>query len=149
MRGWIKLEKNWLRVSNVRNINTGKTLQWSHTHLIIYLYLRDRYLYFKRQGTDFFDNQDVLAKDIGIPVRTLKRRLKEFSEAGIIKINKKHLRGHTSSNSYVILDIFTFSLFEVILDDGTRLDKEQKSIDTHKRVVKQVSYYEEDGKEPF
>ena len=118
VKGWIKLEKQLLSVAKVKNLMTGAEVVWSHSHMVLFLYMKDRADHFKRQGAEYFDNQETLAQDVGMSVASVKRRLKEFYDLGAVMVTKKKLKGFLSSNSYSVLDVFNAPMFEVTLIDG-------------------------------
>lgn len=118
VKGWIKLEKQLLNVAKVRNVMNGAEVDWSHSHTILLLYMKDRAEHFKRQGAEYFDNQETLAREVGMSVASVKRRLKEFYDLGAVLVTKKKLKGFLSSNSYYVLDVFNAPMFEITLLSG-------------------------------
>lgn len=117
-KGWLKIEKQWLKIIEVRNTMTGKAVKWSHTHTILAAYLTDRYNHFKGIHKEFFDNQENISAEVGMSLSVVQRRMKDLSSIGALRTTKKKLRGFVSSNSYVVLDVFSVPMFQVILDGG-------------------------------
>lgn len=138
-KGWLKLEKQLLKVVLVKNTMTGEEVKWSHTHTLLFLYMNDRYSHFKRQGGEFFDNQENIAVETGISLAVVKRRLKDFYRLGVMRTEKKKLTGFVFSNSYTVLDIFTAPMFEAITSEGEILEKFSEAHAPIKAPMKSVS----------
>ena len=90
-KGWLKLEKSLLKVVQVKNVMTGESVEWTHVHTILFLYMQDRYKHFKNLGKEFYDNQENIAQETGIPLRSLSRKMKELYRIGAVRAEKKKI----------------------------------------------------------
>ena len=135
-KGWLKLEKSLLKVVQVKNVMTGESIEWTHIHTILFLYMQDRHKHFKKMGNAFYDNQENIAQETGISLASLKRRLKELYRIGAVRVEKKKLSGFLNSNAYVVLDVFHAPMFEAVTADGEILEKFTEA----KEAVKVPSY---------
>lgn len=141
-KGWLKLEKSLLKVVLVKNLMSGEMVEWSYSHTILFLYLKDRHDHFKRIGNEFFDNQEQIALDIGLSIASLKRKMRDLYRLGAVRVEKKKMGGFINSNSYTVLDIFSSPMFESITVDGEVLEKHvevQNKELASKRVPKTIS----------
>jgi hypothetical protein len=112
--GWLMLNKSILPVKQLKNNRTGIEVEWTHDHTILWLYMLDRYNFFKKQGGSFYDNTIQISTTTGIQPRTLTRRLKDLCDVGLVEITKiklPHHVGYQRSNSYVVHDIVDNLLF--------------------------------------
>lgn len=135
-KGWLKLEKSLLKVVQVKNVMTGESVEWTHVHTILFLYMQDRYKHFKKMGNEFFDNQESIAQETGVPLRSLSRRMKELYKIGAIRVEKKKMGGYLQSNAYTVLDVFHAPMFEAVTVGGEILEKFTDA----KEAVKASSY---------
>ena len=122
-KGWLKLEKSLLKVVQVKNVMTGESVEWTHVHTILFLYMQDRHKHFKNLGNEFYDNQENIAHETGISLASLKRRLKELYRIGAVRVEKKKLNGFLHSNAYTVLEVFSVPMFEAVTADGEILEK--------------------------
>lgn len=147
-KGWIKVEKQWLKIVEVRNVMSKECVQWSHTHTLLTLYLIDRYKHFHSSGNEFFDNLESIAFETGISLSVVKRRMKDLTKLGALRTTKKKLRGFVASNSYVVLDVFSAPMFQLVLAGGEVVEAEQKITSTiQKKFINKVG--EKDPEAPF
>lgn len=143
-KGWIKVEKQWLKIVDVRNVMSKECVQWSHTHTLLTLYLIDRYKHFHSSGNEFFDNLESIAFETGISLSVVKRRMKDLTKLGALRTTKKKLRGFVASNSYVVLDVFSAPMFQVVLAGGEVFKAEQP---VQKKFINKIG--EKDPDAPF
>ena len=107
----------------VKNVMTGESVEWTHVHTILFLYMQDRYKHFKNLGKEFYDNQEDIAQETGIPLRSLSRKMKELYRIGAVRAEKKKIGGYLKSNAYTVLDVFSVPMFEAVTADGEVLEK--------------------------
>ena len=143
-KGWIKVEKQWLKIVEVRNVMSKECVQWSHTHTLLTLYLIDRYKHFHSSGNEFFDNLESIAFETGISLSVVKRRMKDLTKLGALRTTKKKLRGFVASNSYVVLDVFSAPMFQLVLAGGEIATAEKP---VQKKFINKVG--EKDPEAPF
>lgn len=104
--------KNIMSAIGFVNLNTGETIKLSAEQKIIWLYILDRYKFFKEKGQLYFDNQVDIALACGVSERTVLRFINSLSNSvdregkhvgsGYLQINQTRIGGH-KSNSYVLL----------------------------------------------
>lgn len=94
--------KNILSAVGFVNINTGETIKLSAEQKIIWLYMLDRYKFFKEKDQQYFDNQSDIASAAAVSERTVLRFIKSLSDYGYLQINQTRIGGH-KSNSYTLL----------------------------------------------
>jgi len=147
-KGWLKIEKQWFKIVEVRNVMSKEAIKWSHTHTILTAYLLDRYKHFQSLNKEFFDNLESIAFETGISLSVVKRRMKDLTKLGALRTTKKKLRGFVASNSYVVLDVFYAPMFQLILDGGEIVEVEKPAaIPVQKKFVNKVG--EKDPEAPF
>ncbi|TXI33844.1 MAG: helix-turn-helix domain-containing protein [Aquipseudomonas alcaligenes] len=104
--------KNIMSAIGFVNLNTGETIKLSAEQKIVWLYILDRYKFFKEKGQLYFDNQSDIALACGVSERTVLRFINALSNSvdeegkhvgsGYLQINQTRIGGH-KSNSYTIL----------------------------------------------
>ena len=147
-KGWLKIEKQWFKIVEVRNVISKESVKWSHTHTILTAYLLDRYKHFQSLGKEFFDNLESIAFETGISLSVVQRRMKDLTKLGALRTTKKKLRGFVASNSYVVLDVFYAPMFQLVLAGGEIVEVEKPvAIPMQNRFVNKVG--EKDPEAPF
>lgn len=104
--------KNIMSAIGFVNLNTGETIKLSAEQKIVWLYILDRYKFFKEKGQLYFDNQADIALACGVSERTVLRFINALSNSvdkegkyvgsGYLQINQTRICGH-KSNSYTII----------------------------------------------
>ena len=143
-KGWIKLEKQWYKIVEVRNVMSKESVKWSHTHTLLTLYLLDRYKHFHSLNKEFFDNLESIAFETGTSLSVVQRRMKDLTKLGALRTTKKKLRGFVASNSYVVLDVFSAPMFQLVLAGGEVAEVEKPM---QKRFINKIG--EKDPDAPF
>lgn len=82
--------------------DAGKEVRLDLSRRVIWCYFLKRYEFFKQQGKEWFENQDVMAEALGVDRKTIQRFISEMVDAGYIIETKKTIRGAHKSNSYTI-----------------------------------------------
>lgn len=155
---YVRFEKELLKIKEVHNKN-GVVIQFNGNIKILYQYMHDRYLFFKRINKEFFDDQRDIAESVGIAERTCVSLVNTLCDFGLIEKTKKKIRGAWTSNSYVVHDIFDKEKF----DCGAKIERSvlhmNKPVQQQKPVVQKKhesavhtwsSSYDEDNVEcPF
>ncbi|WP_282353048.1 hypothetical protein [Pseudomonas sp. PS01303] len=98
-----KIPKEMMRATHWVSKTTGQQFKFTGTQKIIWVYMVDRYKFFKSLGNDWFDDQEDIAKNTGCDVSTVKGFIKQLLEHGYMVVERKKLRGFVSSNSYEII----------------------------------------------
>lgn len=55
----------------------------------VYIYMRDRYLFFSGKGKHYFEGAEVLATALKMNERTVRRAIKDFEKVGLITSHGK------------------------------------------------------------
>jgi len=93
--------KRLTKASHARN--NGVVMELNHTIKAVWLYMYDRWSFFKSQGKDYYENQDSIAGELAVDRRTLIRMFPKFEEAGIIRVFKQKVAGKKESNRYTFI----------------------------------------------
>ena len=115
---YVRFEKELLKIKKVCN-KSGESLVFTGNIKILYQYMHDRYLFFKRLNKEFFDDQRDIAEAIGVTEKTSSSLIGALCEFGLIEKTKKKIRGAWTSNSYVVHDIFDKEKF----DCGAKIER--------------------------
>lgn len=94
--------KNILSAVGFVSLNTGETIELSAKQKIIWLYILDRYKFFKDNDQLYFENQAGIALACDVSEKTVQRFIRDLETGGYIQINQTRIGGH-KSNSYVLL----------------------------------------------
>lgn len=150
---YIRFEKELLKIKEVRN-KSGNAVAFSGNIKILYQYMHDRYLFFKRLNKEFFDDQREIAEAIGVTERTAVSLVNALCDIGLVEKTKKKIRGAWTSNSYVVHDIFDKDRF----DCGAKIERSvlylNKPVQQQKKQeyvtnIWSRNYNEDDAECPF
>lgn len=98
-----KMYKDVRRAKHYVSRITGEHLSLTPEKKLLWALMLDRFLFFKSNGGDWFDNQQWLADECGVSVITVKRFIKELREHGYLLVTTTRVYGG-QSNSYEIVE---------------------------------------------
>lgn len=154
---FVPMEKELMKLKDVSLVSDPKkVLSLTPTAKLLYRYMLDRYQHFSRLDKKFFDNQEDIAKALGVTSRTVLNNIKDMVEFGLIEKNATKTVGAAHSNAYVVHDIFDKSMFNTGSSGGKILSKYEPKKPVfvqQKPLVKPIQpvprYIEEDPDVPF
>ena len=91
-----------LKATHILNKNTGEYLKFPEAQKFIFMYMLDRYKFFKSQGGEYFDNQDQISEACSSVRRTVFSTIKLLEKCGCLSVTSKKTFQHRS-NSYVFV----------------------------------------------
>lgn len=92
-----------LKATHILNQNTGEYEKFHNSQKLVFLYVMDRYKFFKEQGKEYFDNQEDIAIACSTARGTVFATLKLLQQCGYLNVRSKKSFAHRS-NSYVFTD---------------------------------------------
>lgn len=98
-----KMYKDVRRAKHYVSRITGEHLSLTPEKKLLWTLMLDRFLFFKSNGGEWFDNQQWLADECGVSVITVKRFIKELREHGYLLVTTTRVYGG-QSNSYEIVE---------------------------------------------
>lgn len=99
---YIQTPKRLLKATHARN--NGVLVELTPTIKTVWIYMFERWSFFKSGNKEYFENQESIAGELGLDRRTLIRMFPKLEEAGIIKVFKqKVVGGKKESNRYTFI----------------------------------------------
>lgn len=89
-----------LKATHILNQNTGEYEKFHNSQKLVFVYVMDRYKFFKEQGKEYFDNQEDIAVACSTARGTVFGTLKLLQQCGYLLVKSKKSFVHRS-NSYV------------------------------------------------
>lgn len=108
MKPFLQISYLVLSAKKIKNLQTNEIIDLSCSDKMIYQWMFGRYYHLKSQNKEMFYNEKDMASILDLSTSTIKRTISKFSEAGILEIKKKKIKGFISSNSYIIHDISSY-----------------------------------------
>lgn len=114
---YLRVEKELLRmkklVSRLLVDENGELVEIELSlHMkLVYKHMQDQYLFFKKLGKSYFENQDVIGEQLGLSERSVNSYIKQLVKVGLIEKRAKRMQGAMHSNSYVVHEIFDSTRF--------------------------------------
>ena len=100
---YVRFEKELLKIKKVCN-KSGESLVFTGNIKILYQYMHDRYLFFKRLNKEFFDDQRDIAEAIGVTEKTSSSLIGSLCDFGLIEKTKKKNK-RFSLQAFVIVSL--------------------------------------------
>lgn len=88
-KGWIALDKRLLSATHWVSPRTGETFPFPLVEKVIYLVMRDKWLYYVQElGNTFYESQESIAEACGTFRRKVNEVVGRFMEHGVIVAHK-------------------------------------------------------------
>lgn len=131
-----------LKATHLLNRNTGEYLKFPEGQKLIFLYMLDRYKFFKSNGGEYFDNQDQISEACSSVRRTVFSTIKLLQKCGYLIVTSKKTFQHRS-NSYVFVSELNLAVIKkntIEWEHKTNFIDSCKLIEPQKKVVNRPKF---------
>ena len=97
---FIKLYSSLLKAVKVKD-NTGNIcVPLSLTDKVLWMYMLSKYLSFKSSGLLYFETQEVIARNTGLSLRSVKSSIQKIKDLSVVECKKAHKEKHVFYTVY-------------------------------------------------
>lgn len=100
---YIQFPHQLMAAKHFQSLTTGETISISSTEKLIWVWMVDRFNFFKRRGSEWFESQSKMAEQTGCSLKTLNSFYAVLKEHGYLTVTTRPSGGCRVSNITVIV----------------------------------------------
>lgn len=131
-----------LKCTHVWNRESNEYVALHDAQKIVFLYMLDRYKFFRSSGKSYFDNQEDIALACASTRKTVGRTIKLLEDCGCLSVKSKTTFQHRS-NSYVFASELNLAVIKkntIEWEHKTNFIDSCKLIEPQKKVVNKPKF---------